>query len=70
MEGEQFETLLRLGHPRFRNFPDAADAALGALAGAIPGTVVSGRLEQTLAGVPSPGVAPRLAEDAAETPKE
>jgi len=45
VQGRQTETLLRLGHPRFRNFSDAADSALGALSDAIPGAIVLGRLE-------------------------
>ncbi len=45
MESKQIETLLRLSHPRFRNFSDAADSVLGALSEAIPGVIVLGRLE-------------------------
>ena len=34
MKGSETKTLVRLGHPRFRSFSDAAESALNALAGA------------------------------------
>ena len=45
MESHQTKTLIRLGHPRFRNFSDAAESALDALVDAVPGAIVLGRLE-------------------------
>lgn len=45
MASLQTETLIRLGHPRFRNFSDAAESTLRALADAIPGVIALGRLE-------------------------
>lgn len=39
MDSTQAKALIRLGHPRFRSFSDAAEAALDALADAIPGIV-------------------------------
>lgn len=45
MESIEAKTLIRLGHPRFRNFSDAAESVLSAIADVIPGTIVLGRLE-------------------------
>jgi len=45
MRSQQTEALLRLGHPPSQSFSEAAEAALGALADGIPGTIVLARLE-------------------------
>jgi GGDEF domain-containing protein len=45
MESTQARTLIRLGHRRFRSFSDAAEAALDALADAVPGLIVLTQLE-------------------------
>jgi GGDEF domain-containing protein len=45
MESIETKTLIRLGHPRFRNFSDAVEPMLSAIADAIPGLIVLGRLE-------------------------
>lgn len=45
MESIEAKTLIRLGHPRFRNFSDAVEPVLSAIADVIPGVIVLGRLE-------------------------
>jgi GGDEF domain-containing protein len=45
MESTQAKSLIRLGHPRFHSFSDAAEAALEALADAVPGLIVLTRME-------------------------
>ena len=45
MESTETKTLIRLGQPRFRNFSDAVEPILSAIADVIPGLIVLGRLE-------------------------
>ena len=45
MESIETQTLIRLGQPRFRNFSDAVEPILSAIADAVPGLIVLGRLE-------------------------
>ncbi|MBW8059384.1 MAG: GGDEF domain-containing protein [Solirubrobacterales bacterium] len=45
MKSSEAKALIRLGHPRFRNFSDAAESTLNALADVIPGVIVLSQLE-------------------------
>jgi len=45
MDSTQAKTLIRLGHPRFRSFSDAAGAALDALADSVPGLLALTQME-------------------------
>ena len=45
MDSDEARALIRLGHPRFRNFSGAVEPVLGAIADVIPGTIVLGRVE-------------------------
>lgn len=50
MDSTQARSLIRLGQPRFRSFSDASDAALDALADAVPGLIVLTRVEPDVQG--------------------
>jgi GGDEF domain-containing protein len=45
MDSTQAKSLIRLGHPRFRSFSDAAEAALDALGETVPGLIVLTQIE-------------------------
>jgi GGDEF domain-containing protein len=45
MDSSQARALISLGHPRFRSFSDAAEAALDALADVVPGIVALTQME-------------------------